>query len=265
MCPDAEGCLKVKLQDFCSTNFNFKNKYLHSYISTVSLKIREFVKQILPCESSGISSEKYLFETVFLKDGSCQLDGLTWPTAFQKLNFGNEEDGLDQALSAIEFGISTASNMEEIKSIYKLSDSSARRLKELVDKFQTKDLQNGFQDKSIPLPNLLLMMKVSFVHNNNKLCAKRLLEVIRECLSKLSEEDIRKKSSKEVFATLQKDQFASHPVEGDDSELKPESSNYFQSLLAKEPTVPRLRRTVPCSPGTWRTLEPGPMSKVIFP
>ena len=29
--------------------------------------------------------------------------------------------------------------------------------------------------------------------------------------------------------------------EGDDSELKPESSNYFQNLLAREPTVPRLR------------------------
>ena len=51
--------------------------------------------------------------------------------------------------------------------------------------------------------------------------------------------------------------------EGEDSESKPESSNFFQSLLAREPTVPRLRRTGPCSPGTWRTLEPGPMSKVL--
>ena len=211
----SRDCLKVKLREFVGRSYKIQNHQLHSYIATVSLKSREFINQILSCPSSTIAASKYVFETVFKKDGSCQLDGIIWPNAFCKTNAGEEEmneDGSDPMLNAILMGVSTSSRTEDIKSDFKLSEGASEDLKALVLRHQTKDLRKGFGDCDIPLPNLLLMQKIN-VHHHNKVNAATVLDSIRGYLSQLSEAEIRGKTCEEILAKLEEDYFISFGVD----------------------------------------------------
>ena len=191
------------MKDFCG-NFSLKNKFLATYISTVSLKAREFIKNIVKCEGSPLFSKFYTFQVTFNQDGICFVDGIIWPERFKDYNCLGEEGVL---LDTLCESISTSSNAEVLEKQFDLSTQSAAELKTIVDKYQVKQTIDGFKSPEIPFPCIVQMLKIKPKVLENIDNSKQFFKQVKILLSSLSSEDLLTLSTPEVLTMIQEQYF----------------------------------------------------------
>ena len=110
-----------------------------TYISTVSLKAREFIKNIVKCEGSPLFSKFYTFQVTFNQDGICFVDGIIWPERFKDYNCLGEEGVLLETLCE---SISTSSNAEVLEKQF----DSQKHPFENGSSFQANDIRSSIDN-----------------------------------------------------------------------------------------------------------------------
>ena len=79
-------CQIQELGEFVNGKLRLETCNIQAYITSVNLKVREFIKQIVLCEASPICASSYVFELSYSKDGEATLSGIIWPKCFNSKN-----------------------------------------------------------------------------------------------------------------------------------------------------------------------------------
>ena len=199
-----EDCLnKVSIEEYLNKNqpdIDLGNSFVGSYVSSAHEKMISFIRSIVQAPSSGLFSTDYQFYLVSNEEGEASVVGSLWPAVLETINvhIASAEDGCveeDQIVNFVEGNISCTGNAEILRNQFKISETEAENLGNLVLNTQLHICNEEGDCKyceSLPLPSVETTFKGP-CSRKNQMASKQFLDIIRNKLRNLDLEDMKVK------------------------------------------------------------------------
>ena len=203
--PCKPGCKKMSLTDYLKTrsDMEYETKFISSYLSSVFLKMKSFVANIIKCPSSELFAEEFSFTLAFDSRGVCHIVGFIWPAASLEFNeaeslesfFGQSlKEARETYLSFVGRVVTCSSDQAELLK-FGLNKTEASKVVDLAIAHQIPATK--------PLPQYPSLVSM-FMHSPGFMSARNIQEaeklrreIKKEFLDKLTNEEINDLSTAE--------------------------------------------------------------------
>ena len=186
-----EDCPTVDLAEYILNHEDIIStllkKHVATYVSSAHQKLNCWGKHIIGASSSSMYAEDFHLSIRFDLRGAAFIEGLIWPihmSVFNESIAQNIEIDDDSLVSFLDNVVVATTDLHYIMSTFQYSESEAKKIVELVEKYQNKNLASA--DSKAELPSLYTIVQHKPLDSRNHEVSKRWRNLF---LSKLVELD----------------------------------------------------------------------------
>ena len=199
-CPP--DCQRINLKTLLEAEYKDYDQYSSVFISSVFLKLRALIEQIVRNPNFGLYTESYFFTVAFDAIGNAFIHGCLWPQSLENyhrilhdMSYGCHDDESAPILyeNFVSRNFSRSSDIASIKQQFDLNDVETEALVEKVRSYQI-DLD---MDPFIPSLETFHDKEIKDVAKENFVQANGLMMHMKELLQNLDEQSKRSLSTKD--------------------------------------------------------------------
>ena len=219
------NCQKITLENYLLTNTDIQltNENVSTYICSVENFQNSFIANIINSPVAPLAAQEYHFTTKFNEKGIARLEGIIWPTSFQKMNLLKLDENLcieeseaikRDYLEKIKSSIAATSDPEVLKRQFSLSEVDCETILRFISKHQTHYCGECVSCRDPPLPSLQIMLCVTpdDEHIDNIPVSMRFSKIFKSRLMSLGQDVVENSTSFHWLESVL-DEFDSETIE----------------------------------------------------